>query len=119
VPHPAAPAACGTVRRKCSGAVPASVSRDDAEPDLRRSSIASNAGVSSVERLAFTHTLIRDAPHEGLLASRRPAAAPVTSERHSHQADPRPHFRVLAMHFLAAAPAGTARKAAEYVWLAG
>jgi DNA-binding SARP family transcriptional activator len=67
-------------------------------------------------RLRFAHALVRDALYEELTAAQRVRlhrrAGEALEELYAH--DPDPHLAELAHHFFAAAPAGSAGKAADY-----
>ena len=72
-------------------------------------------------RLRFAHALIRDTLYEDLTPARRMKLhkeAGLALEA-VHVGDPGPHLSELALHFVAAAPAGVADKAVEYARRAG
>jgi DNA-binding SARP family transcriptional activator len=72
-------------------------------------------------RLRFAHALIRDTLYEDLTPARRMKLHKEAGDALEvlYSADPEPHLSELALHFVAAAPAGVEDKAVEYARRAG
>jgi DNA-binding SARP family transcriptional activator len=76
---------------------------------------------ASSGRLRFEHALIRDTLYDELTAARRLGAHRRAGEalEAAYAGDVEPHLAELALHFVAAAPSGTAAKALDYAQRAG